>query len=142
MKINYAGLKLIMDFEGCRLRAYKAVPTEKHYTIGYGHYGADVSPNMVITQKQAEDLLRKDIERFEKAVMKYEHIYHFNENEFSALVSFAYNVGSIAQLTASGTRTRSQIASAIPKYVRSGNKVLQGLIRRRQAELSLFLKEV
>ena len=57
MKINDAGLKLIKSFEGCRLTAYKAVPTEKYYTIGWGHYGADVSKDEKWTQARADEQL-------------------------------------------------------------------------------------
>ena len=51
------GLKLIKSFEGCKLTAYKCLPTEKYYTIGYGHYGSDVKAGMKITEEQAEELL-------------------------------------------------------------------------------------
>lgn len=57
MKLDKKGLDLIKSFEGCKLKAYKCVPTEKYYTIGYGHYGKDVKPGMVINSKQAEELL-------------------------------------------------------------------------------------
>ena len=49
MKISENGISLIKSFEGLRLKAYKAVSTEEYYTIGYGHYGADVAADMVIT---------------------------------------------------------------------------------------------
>ena len=57
---------------------------------------------------------------------------------FDALVSFAYNIGSIDGLTAKGTRTRSEIAAKILEYNKAGGKVLSGLIRRRQEERKLF----
>lgn len=56
-KIGQAGMQLIMQFEGCRLTAYKPVATEKYYTIGYGHYGADVTKGMKISMAQAEAYL-------------------------------------------------------------------------------------
>ena len=62
MKLDKKGLDLIKSFEGCRLKTYKCVPTEKYYTIGYGQYGKDVSKDMVITSKQAEELLSYPIE--------------------------------------------------------------------------------
>lgn len=139
-QISVNGLNLIKSFEGCRLKAYKAVKTEKYYTIGYGHYGADVLPNLAITQLQAELLLLHDLNRFCAAVNKYDHIYKWTQNEFDALVSFAFNIGSIDQLTAKGTRTKAQIAAKIPEYCKSGKKVLPGLVRRRTAERALFLK--
>ena len=54
------------------------------------------------------------------------------------MVSFAYNIGNIDQLTAYGTRTRSQIRSAMLKYVKANGKTLAGLVKRRKAELKLF----
>lgn len=139
-QISVNGLNLIKSFEGCRLKAYKPVKTEKYYTIGYGHYGVDVAPNMIITQYQAELFLLKDIARFCAAVNKYDHIYHWSQNEFDALVSFAFNIGNIDQLTAKGTRSKSVIADKILLYNKSGKKVLPGLVRRRIAERNLFVK--
>ena len=138
MKISTTGLNLIKSYEGCRLTAYKAVSTEKYYTIGYGHYGADVKKSMKITQAQADAYLVADLEKFEDKVNKYQAKYNFNQNQFDALVSFAYNVGSIDQLTANGTRTIAQISAKIPEYCKSGGKVLSGLVKRRAAEKRLF----
>ena len=140
--ISASGLNLIKSFEGFRLQAYKAVPTEKYYTIGYGHYGADVTKDMVITKEQAETYLRTDLKKAESNVNKYMNKYEWNQNEFDALVSFAYNVGSINQLTALGTRSKKTIANKILQYNKSGGKVLQGLIRRRREEWKLFTTPV
>lgn len=142
MKINKLGLDLIKSFESCKLTAYKAVSTEKYYTIGWGHYGADVKKGQKITQAQADALLVSDLAKFEAKVEKYQKKYNFNENQFSALVSFAYNIGSIDQLTANGTRTIAQISAKIPEYNKSGGKVLAGLTKRRNAEKTLFNKAV
>ncbi len=68
--------------------------------------------------------------------------YNWNQNEFDALVSFAYNIGSIDGLTAKGARTRSEIAAKILEYNKAGGKVLAGLTRRRQEERKLFLTPV
>lgn len=132
------GLNLIKSFEGCKLTAYKCLPTEKYYTIGYGHYGADVTARMKITKEQAEDLLLKDCEKAIKNVNSFMSKYNFNQNQFDALVSFAFNVGSINQLTASGTRTLEQISSKITAYNKSGGRVIKGLVRRRAKEKELF----
>lgn len=139
MKINEAGLKLIKTYEGCRLTAYKAVPTEEYFTIGWGHYGADVSKNEKWTQEQADNQLKKDLVKYENYVTKYVKI-KLNENQFSALVSFCYNcgVGNLKKLVEG--RNAKQIAAAIPQYNKSGGKVLTGLIRRRNAEVKLFNK--
>lgn len=140
MKISENGLNLIISFEGFCPKATKAVKTEKYYTIGYGHYGKDVDEKQTITKEEALLLLKKDMKRFEAKVMKYNNCYNFTQNEFDALVSFAYNVGNIDQLTAKGTRTKKEIADAMLLYIKSGGKVLNGLRKRRIRERELFLK--
>lgn len=139
MKISENGLKLIIDFEGFCPKATKAVKTEKYYTIGYGHYGKDVDEKQTITKEEAILLLKRDMKRFETKVMKYNNCYNFTQNEFDALVSFAYNVGNIDQLTAKGTRTKKEIADAMLLYIKSGGNVLDGLRKRRTKERELFL---
>ena len=135
-RINKSGLNLIKKYEGCRLTSY--ICPAGVLTIGYGHTGKDVKPNQTITKKKAISLLKKDLARFERHVQSYNYIYEWTDNEFSALVSFAYNIGNIDQLTAYGTRTRSQIRTAMLKYVKANGKTLQGLVKRRKAELKLF----
>ena len=135
-RINKSGLNLIKKYEGCRLTSY--ICPAGVLTIGYGHTGKDVKPNQTITKKKAISLLKKDLARFERHVQSYNYIYEWTDNEFSALVSFAYNIGNIDQLTAYGTRTRSQIRSAMLKYVKANGKTLPGLVKRRKAELKLF----
>lgn len=141
MKTSTAGINLIKQFEGCRLNAYKPVPTEKYYTIGYGHYGADVAPNMVITQAQAEIMLGIDLAKYEQAVEHYA-MFPLSQNQFDALVSFAYNcgVGNLQKLV--NGRNALQTADAMLKYNKAGGKVLNGLTRRRQAERDLFMKDL
>jgi len=129
---------LIKSFEGCKLAAYKGLPTEKYYTIGYGHYGPDVKAGMKITEQQAEELLVQDCKKAIKNVNSFMSKYNFNQNQFDALVSFAFNIGSINQLTASGTRTLEQISSKIPSYNKSGGRVIVGLVKRRAKEKELF----
>ena len=137
MKTGQAGINLIKQFEGCKLTAYRCpagVPT-----IGYGHT-AGVKMGQTITQAQADEYLRQDLDKYEKNVAKYEAKYKWNQNEFDAMVSFAYNLGSIDQLTASGSRSKAVIAEKILLYDKAGGKVLAGLTRRRKAERELFLK--
>lgn len=133
---------MIKSFEGLRLHAYKASSGEKYYTIGYGHYGSDVSKDMVISEKYAETLLRQDVESAERNVNGYMKKYNFNQNEFDALVSFAYNVGSINQLTKLGTRNKKTIGNKILLYNKANGKILKGLVRRRQAEYDLYTTPV
>ena len=138
-----AGLELIKSFEGCRLKAYKPVPSEKYWTIGWGHYGPDVTEGMTITQKQADDLLVKDCASSVAAVNnpKYCPITEeLNQNQFDALVSFAFNCGSGGLKTLCANRTAEEIAEKMLLYNKGGGKVLAGLVRRRKAEQELFLK--
>lgn len=137
MTINDKGIKLIKSFEGLRLKAYKALPTEKYFTIGYGHYGADVKEGQTITEAEAEALLLSDLKKYEAKVNKYSN-YNWNSNEFSALVSFAYNIGNIDGLTKKGERSREEIKKVWTSYSKAGGKELPGLLRRREAELKLF----
>lgn len=133
MKINDAGLSLIKSFEGCRLTAYKdAVGV---LTIGYGHT-KDVKAGQKITQAQADEYLKQDIARFEKAVdaLKMD----FNENQFSALVSFAFNCGAGNLNKLCKGRTKAEISSKMLLYNKAGGKVLAGLTRRRIAENALY----
>ena len=61
MTASRLGLRLIKDFEGLRLAAYKPVPTEKYYTIGWGHCSPDIRQGQVITHEQADDYLMEDV---------------------------------------------------------------------------------
>ena len=137
MHISKEGIKLIKQFEGCRLKAYKDVAGIP--TIGYGHTHL-VKMSDQITQDQADAYLREDVKLAEAQVDKYMKVYGFNQNEFDALVSFAFNIGSIRQLTANGTRSKGQIASKMLLYNKAGGTVLNGLIKRRKAEHALFIK--
>lgn len=136
MKISHNTIELIKQFEGCRLIAYQ--DSAGIWTIGYGHTG-DVKPGQTITQAQAEDYLAADLSKFERNVSKYDRIYHWNQNEFDAMVCFSYNIGSIDQLVGEGVRSRKIIAEKILSYNKAGGKVLNGLKRRREAERTLFL---
>ena len=138
MKISKKVIELIKCFESFSPKACKCLSTEKYYTIGFGHYGADVKENQTITKEQAEELLQKDLEKFEQKVNKYNNVYNFNQNQFDALVSFCYNVGNIDQLTAKGTRTIKEISEKILAYNKSGGKVINGLTNRRKKEQELF----
>lgn len=143
MKTNENGKNLIKSFESCRLSAYKDATGT--LTIGWGHTGSidgiPIYDGLTISQQKADELFDMDLERFENHVNGYHDKYNFTSNEFSALVSFAYNVGSITQLTAKGTRTKTQIADAMLKYVYSKGVKLKGLVNRRTKERNLFLSD-
>lgn len=148
MEISENGLKLIKSCEGCRLTAYK--DSVGVWTIGYGTTNADrtitgtaIVSGLKINQATADEWLKKSVDvKYGPKVKKYNGIYNWNQNEYDALVSFAYNIGSIDQLTANGTRNRSTIAEKILQYNKAGGKALAGLTRRRESERILFLTPI
>lgn len=139
MKTSQRGIDLIKQFEGLRLTAYKC--SAGVYTIGYGHTRG-VKRGMKITEEEASAYLTADLRNSEKAVERYDVIYHWNQNEYDALVSFTFNCGAtnLRALLRNGRRNRSQIAATLPLYRKAGGKVLKGLERRRAAEKALFLE--
>ena len=139
MKTSQRGINLIKQFEGIRLTAYKCPAGV--YTIGYGHTRG-VTRGMKITEEEASAYLTADLRNSEKAVERYDSVYHWNQNEFDALVSFTFNCGAsnLRALLRNGRRNRSQIAETLPLYRKAGGKVLKGLERRRAAEKALFLE--
>lgn len=139
MKTSQRGIDLIKQFEGLRLTAYKCPAGV--YTIGYGHTRG-VKRGMKITEEEASAYLAADLRNSEKAVERYDSIYHWTQNEYDALVSFTFNCGAtnLRSLLRNGRRNRSQIAATLPLYRKSGGKVLKGLVRRRAAEKALFLE--
>ncbi|MEE3334346.1 MAG: glycoside hydrolase family protein [Ruminococcus sp.] len=142
MKTSANGIELIKSFEGCKLTAYRdAVGV---LTIGYGHTSG-VKEGDKITQKKADELLAGDLLRFETRVNYWsEKKYFFNQNEFDALVSFAYNCGNgnLDGLLKNGRNSRGQIADDILLYNKAGGKMLTGLAKRRSKERALFLSPV
>lgn len=128
--------EMIKDFEGCELEAYKCAAGV--WTIGYGHTKG-VTSGMKINIDQAEIYLENDLKKFDEHVAKYNSNYIWNQNEFDALVSFAFNIGNIDGLTDGGNRTRHKIAEKWTEYCHANGKVLKGLQDRRKKELELFL---
>ncbi len=136
MKISQKGIDLIKKYEGCKLTAYKCPAGV--WTIGYGHT-TGVCPGDKITQKQADEYLRYDLERYESIVNAYDSLYHWTQNQFDSLVSFAFNVGNITGLTAAGSRNKYVIAEKMLLYIKANGKPLTGLVKRRQEERELFV---
>jgi len=138
--ISDRGLDLLKEFEGVRLRAYR--DPVGVWTIGYGHT-LTVYQGMSITQAEAERLLRQDLERFEKAVRD-RVIVPINQNQFDALVSFAFNVGvgAFRKSTLLKELNRGNYESAkneFKRWVHGGGRRLPGLVRRRDHEAEMFL---
>lgn len=142
-RTNKNGLLLIKSFEGLRLKAYR--DPVGIWTIGYGTT-RDVRPDMSISEAEAEQLLQQDLIRFEQAISE-AVVAPVNDNQFSALVSFTYNVGSGALRSSTLLKLlndRQDIhgaADEFPRWNRAGGRVLEGLTRRRNAERALFLGE-
>lgn len=138
MRINEAGLAIIRNFEGLRLKAYRC-PAGK-LTIGYGHTGPDVFPELEITKEKAEELLSEDTNRISQAIrslLKRE----LNDNQFSALVSFAYNCGTSALSRSKLLKlinSKEDPTQEFLKWNKCNGKVIPGLSKRRSAEAQLF----
>lgn len=141
MMTSTKGIELIKQFEGLKLTAYR--DPVGIWSIGYGHTKG-VKEGDTITREEAERYLRDDLATAEHAVSIYDSVYHWNQNEFDALVSFAYNIGAggIRQVTGSGSRDKETIAQKMLLYYNAGGKKLVGLVRRRQAEHDLFVTPV
>ena len=141
-RIGQAGLALIKQFEGCRLIAYQC--SAGVWTIGYGHT-AGVYKGMKITQAQADAFLKQDIAKFEKYINNPSYVPFtdkLNQNQFDALVSFAFNLGQGNVKKLCTGRTINQISSAMQQYCKAAGKTLPGLQRRRKAEAALYNKKV
>lgn len=141
MKTSKSGIELIKRHEGLRLNAYMCPGNV--LTIGYGHTKS-VYPNQVITAETAEELLKKDLLRFEKAVSRYVEV-PLTQNQFDALVSFAFNVGvsafrnsTLLKLLNQGSYKSASIQFG--RWVMAGTTKLPGLVRRREEEKRLFLE--
>lgn len=144
-RINAAGLKILKDAEGLKLTAY-VCPAGK-WTIGYGSTGAHVRPGLTITEAEAEALLLADLRRFEHWVASY--CAPATDNQFSALVSLAFNIGE-GNLQGSTVRRKhlagnhAGAAAAFAMWnkgkVNGVLKVLPGLTKRRAAEAALYRK--
>lgn len=146
MNLSENGFNLIKKFEGCKLSAYKPLASERYFTIGYGHYGKDVTEGETITQAKAEQMLAEDVKFFVAGVSGALKV-PVNQNQFDALVSFSYNLG-LANLHASDLLTYVNegqfldAANEFPKWCHANGVVLQGLVNRREAEKALFLTPV
>lgn len=149
---------LIKYWEGVKLKAYKAHPSEEYWTIGYGHYGPDVYEGMEITAEQADAYFEQDIARFEAAARRINEKYglNANQNQFDALVSLAYNFGPgwveantgwrLARYIKSNFRDSYgnpipdlEIADAFAVLCSAGGEILPGLVKRRINEAEIFL---
>lgn len=145
MKVNNAGIKLIKTFEGCLLNAY--LDSVQVPTIGYGatfyEDGTKVKLGDRITQERANELLEWHIQEFAEGVSNLIKV-DLNENQFSALVSFAFNlgVGNLSKSTllkkVNDNPNNHMIRTEFLKWNKAGGKTLNGLTARRNAEAKLY----
>lgn len=145
MNINPATRSLIRRFEGCRLRAYQC--SAKKWTIGWGNTfyedGSSVKQGDVITQERADRLFVILLDQF-AAQLRPLITARVNDNQFGALLSFAYNAGvgafrnSTLRRLVNTNRDSNLIRLEFAKWNRAGGQVLAGLTRRRTAEADLY----
>jgi lysozyme len=167
VKLSKAGEDLMHRFEGCRNRPYLC-PADI-WTIGYGHvlYQEQIrlpvvtdKPNVVIRKKfslrqednrvwskeEINDLFKKDVATFERGVLRLVPGVIGRQGSFDALVSISFNFG-LGNLQRSTIRMRANrgdwegAAEAFRAWTKGGGKVLPGLVKRREAEIALFLQE-
>lgn len=141
MKTASTGLALIKQFEGLKKQAY--ICPAGVLTIGYGSTGPHVKRGMVITEAQADALLAQDLVRFERAVNALG--VSLTQNQFDALVAFAFNVGVGAFASSTLVKLLKQgdtkgAAAQFGRWTKADGKTLPGLVRRRAAEAALFSK--
>lgn len=142
MRTNDEGVKLIKKWEGLRTKAYRDVAGI--WTIGYGHTsaagGLKVTPGLVISEKQAEEVLKSDLVKFENDVNKLVKV-PLTDNQFATLVSFHFNTGALGKSTLLKKLNAGQynaVPSELMKWVNAGGKKVQGLVNRRTDEGKLW----
>ena len=146
MKVSDKFPEFLEKFEGCKLEAYKC--PAGIWTIGIGSTifpnGTKVASHDVLASKDAAyDLLTHTVGKFEKCINESVKV-HLTQNQFDALVSFAYNVGTgnfksstLLKLLNEGLYDKA--ASEFLKWNKGGGHILPGLVTRRAAEKELFL---
>ena len=140
MKTSGKGIALITEFEGFREKAYQDVVGI--WTIGYG-FTLGVQPGDTITKAQAKARLARELDGYEAAVTR-ACTNEPNQNEFDALVCFAFNVGVSGMAKSSVIKAHNRgdhqaAARAFSLWNKAGGKVWPGLTRRRAAEAALYL---
>ncbi len=143
--INESGIELIKHFESLRLKAYQ--DSVDVWTIGWGHTGlthkdGTVHEGREITEDEAVVLLKRDLKTFEETVERCVDI-NINDNQFAALVSFAFNLGGTnlrrsTLLKKLNAEQHFNASKEFKKWSKAGGKRLGGLVRRRISERNLF----
>ena len=166
MKTSDVGIHLMHKFEGYRNRPYKC--SAKIWTVGWGHamYGDQLrlpnvrtekytgmirddyqlkpEDNRVWSKEELVEIFKNDLETFERGVLRLVPGCVGRQGSFDALVSISFNFG-LGNLQRSTIRMRANrgdwegAADAFRAWTKGGNKVLPGLVKRREAEILLFL---
>jgi len=152
MQVSNKGIELVKRYEGFISHAYLC-PANK-LTVGYGHCGEDVKQGMVITEAEAENLLKKDLKKFESKLnysIEQDHV-NLNQNQFDACISFIFNLGFSAFIfsTLYKKLKAGDYSGASDEFLKwvyitknvNGERIkirLKGLETRRNAERELFL---
>ena len=139
MEISQEGLALIKKFEGCELEAYKCAAGV--WTIGYGSTKG-VKEGDSISQEDADKLLTHEMKEYEGYINDLVEV-DLEQNQFDALVSWVFNLGpaklkSSTLLKVLNAKDYEGVPAQIKRWNKAGGKVLQGLVRRREAESLLF----
>jgi GH24 family phage-related lysozyme (muramidase) len=139
MKISEEGLSLIKKFEGCELKAYQ--DSVDVWTIGYGHTKG-VEDGQEITQEEAEEMLASELDEYEGYINDLVEC-DLEQHQFDALVAWVYNLGptnlrSSTLLKRLNSNDLDDVPNQIKRWNKAGGKVLNGLVRRREAEALLF----
>lgn len=137
-----AACEFLKPWEGKSLKAYKVFPTEQYWTIGYGHYGKDVKPGEVIDDIAALLLLDADVKYVQARLAKLITV-PVSLSQSTALISFTFNlgVGTFQRSTMRKLLNEGKYANAsyeFRRFVNSGGKRVDQLVRRREAEMRLF----
>ena len=140
MKTSAEGVALIKKFEVCELEAYQC--SANVWTIGYGHTRG-VEEGDTCSQEDAESMLVEDLEEFEGYVNGIVQC-PLEQNQFDALVAWTYNLGPTnlresTLLIRLNEEDYNDVPTQIRRWNKAGGKVLDGLVRRREAEALLFL---
>lgn len=145
MRTSDNGIELLKRFEGYREQAYRCPAGV--WTIGYGHTG-NVHEGQTCTREQAERWLREDLKNAENAVNALEPSRPLRQDEFDALVSFVYNLGT-ANFSGSTLRMKvcanpdnPTIRDEFGKWIYADGRIQPGLVSRREAEADLYFSDL
>jgi len=150
MELSQKIKQLIKGWEGCKLTAYRCPAGV--LTIGYGHTGADVTPGKTITQAEADRLFDADVRKFAEKVAPLFSGVVLNNNQFDALVSLSYNIGSLTVKAPTLVRKvkadpndptiRAEFMKHVNARVNGVLKPLPGLMKRRAAEADHYFGKI